>query len=227
MERILVVGSNLADREIRALMIEFGGYRCVTVGSLEEAVNLLQKDIFDLVVTELNLNGSGPEETVRRLKRVSPEMAVIALATDGEIATSADEVVRIPCPPGELARRIQPMLGKLIGMRARSRREKRRFPRYAVNLPCVIRDLRPLNTLKVEATTINISRGGVYVLTTGDWKVGSRLECVIWLPHHVFSGIGSGLHSEGKVVRVVPQENATVGLGIAIERFEFIEAPKA
>jgi CheY-like chemotaxis protein len=226
MERILVVGTNPADREVRALVVEFGGYRCVTVGSLEEALNLLQKDLFDLVVTELKLDGHSPEHIVERFKCVSPEMAVIALTQNGETVQSADEVLPIPCSHEDLVCRINRVLGKLVGVKAKTRREKRRFPRYSVNLPCSIRDLKSAEAS--EGFSINISRGGLYVVVAaGNWKVGNPVECVLQLPSSVISEAHNGIRTQGKVVRVGTDERKDITIAVAIERFEFINLASA
>src|SRR6266478_641066 len=182
MARILMVGSDGTDREVRALIVEFGGHNCATAASLEEAVNLLQKGMFDLVVTELKLSGNSPEQVIKRMK-VSPEMAVIVLTESGETVESADAVLPIPCSHEDLVRRIEHVLGKLIGSRAKYRREKRQFSRHSVNLPCLVKDLRGSQLPDGSAAhTINISRGGVYLVTLGDWKVRMQFEFVIQLP---------------------------------------------
>lgn len=223
MERILVAGNNSADREVRALIIEFGGYNCATTGSLEEAVNLLRKGFFALVVTDLKLGGNSPDHIVRCLKGVSPEVIVIALAASGETAEAANEVLPIPCSAEDLAPRIAQTLAKFARARAKSAREKRRFPRYAVNLPCLVKALRAPQGpegLEIHTMTKNISRGGLYFAAAVDWKVGIPVECVMQLPSQAFGDQPKKIRSQGKIVRTVPEEGG-IGIGASIERFEF------
>lgn len=224
MARILVVANDPADRELLAVIAELRGHACATAGSLPEGVTLLQKGLFDLVVTELSLNGASPEEIVTSLKRVSPDMAVIALAANGEISASADELLPAPCSPEELARRIERVLGKLVGLRAKYHREKRRFTRYCVSLPCSIRNLREANSSRaLDARTVNISRGGLYVVAPADWKLGAPIECVIDLITKSLRASPKALRTEGKIVRINTQEGGGIGIGATIERFEIVD----
>lgn len=224
MARILVVGSDPADREVLAFIAELRGHTCATAGSLQEGVNLLQKGLFDLAVTELTLDGASPAEIVNLLKRVSPDMAVIALAEKGETAAPADDVLAVPCSPEELTRRIERVLGKLVGLRAKYKREKRHFTRYPVSLPCSIRDLLDSNRSRtLEARTVNLSRGGLYLVAPADWKVGATIECVIALSTKTLAGTPKALRTEGKIVRVNTQEEGGIGIGATIERFEIVD----
>ena len=223
MERILVVGSNPEDREVRALTIEFRGYSCATAGSLDEAENLLQKGLFDLVVTDLKLRESSPEQVVKRLKGVCPDLAVLALTESGERPEAADEVLPIPFSPEGLFHGIDLALGKLAGLRARSRRERRRFTRYVVSLPCSIRATRSPKTEWLKTHTINMSSGGLHLVAMGEWKVGTRVECVVQLPGTSVGNGSSRIRSQGRIVRTVAQEQGGIGIGVTIESFEFID----
>lgn len=226
MARILVAGNNSADREVRALILEFGGYNCATAGSVEEAVNLLQKAFFDLVVTDLKLGGSSPEHIVRTLKAVSPEVTVIALAESGETAESADEVLPVPCSPKDLLQRITQALAKSARAKAKSIREKRRFPRYSVNLPCLVKAMRGPKTLEgagIHAMTKNVSRGGLCFVGAAEWKVGMEIEGEMQLPSGVFGDRPKGIRTQGKIVWIMPQEREGIAAGASIERFEFVD----
>ncbi|MBI4460740.1 MAG: PilZ domain-containing protein [Acidobacteria bacterium] len=228
MARILVVSSNPVDREVRALVIEFGGFSCATAGSLEEAVNLLQKAYFDLVVTDLKL-GAAPEHIVKTLKGVSPEVVVLALADGAETAASADAVVMVPCPPLDLVQHITQTLAKTARARVKTIREKRRFPRYSIGLSCLVRAMRGPRTLVehgIRALTRNISRGGLCFVGAAEWKVGMELECVIELPGGVFGDRPTAISSQGKVVWFNAQEREGSAVAASIERFEFVDLGK-
>ncbi|MBI3894504.1 MAG: PilZ domain-containing protein [Acidobacteria bacterium] len=229
MAKILVVCGNSADREVRALVLEFAGYSCATAGSVEEAGNLLQKAFFDLVVTDLKMGGYGPEHIIRTLKGASPEVVVIALAQSSESLELADEIVRVPCSPKDLVQRITQALSKSVRARARSMREKRRFPRYPVLLPCLVKTVRgrkPLEGSGIRTITRNASRGGLCFVGAGEWKVGADLECVVELPTGIFGDRPKGILSQGKTVWTKPGEREGIAVGASIDRFEFVDIEK-
>ena len=113
MAKVLIAGSDPAVRDARALVIEFGGHRCRTANSLEEALTLLQLEPFDLIVTDFKTNGSSLEAIVKKLKAAVPEAAVMVLAEPGNITVkAAAEMLVIPCPPDSLLHHIEQVLRK-------------------------------------------------------------------------------------------------------------------
>ena len=128
MAKVLIAGSDPAVRDARALVIEFGGHRCRTANSLEEALTLLQLEPFDLIVTDFKTNGSSPEAIVKRLKAAVPEAAVMVLAEPGNIIVkAAAEMLVIPCSPDSLLQHIEQVLRKAGDHRGErpSQREQR------------------------------------------------------------------------------------------------------
>ena len=135
MPKILLVGNDPAEREVRALVIEFGGHRCKTAASQKEAVKLLREESFDLVVTDFKPNGRSPAQIVKSLKGAFPEVPLMALSESGDtVIKGADEVLAIPCSPEHLLQRIERMLSRsaipdrrrparveMVAMAARSR----------------------------------------------------------------------------------------------------------
>ena len=106
MSRILLVGNDAVEREGLALVIEFAGHRCRMAGSLQEAVNLLMTDSFDLVLIYLKPNDSGSADMSKILKDASPEMAIMNLNEGADTAVEG-EVLAIPCTPEYLCYRIK------------------------------------------------------------------------------------------------------------------------
>ena len=113
MATILVAGSDFAEREGRALLIEISGHKCAMAGSLKEALELLKEDSFELAVTDLQLDGGMPAEIVSRFKGASPKTAVLAITKQSGKARGADSVLTIPCSPKELFQSIENLLGKI------------------------------------------------------------------------------------------------------------------
>ncbi len=113
MSKILLVGNNPAEREVRALVMEFGGHRCKTVASLKEAMKLLREESFDLAVTDFKPNGSSPAQVVKILKGAFPEVPLMVLSESGKtVVKEADEVLAIPCSPENLLQHIDQILNR-------------------------------------------------------------------------------------------------------------------
>lgn len=135
MAKILLVGNNPAEREVRALVMEFGGHRCKIAASLKEATKLLREESFDLVVTDFKPNGSSPAQLAKSLKRTFPEILLLALTESANtVIQEADAMVTVPCPPEKLLQRIEHVLARVAG-------PPRRTP-VSVALPALVAKAR-------------------------------------------------------------------------------------
>lgn len=101
-------------------------------------------------------------------------------------------------------------------------REQRRFRRYSVNFPCEIRPTKQSGKRMVSTTTQDVSCGGLYFSVPAEWEVGTPVEFVLHLPLKATGSKPVALRCQGKVARVVAQDEQRVGVGATIERFEFI-----
>lgn len=99
--------------------------------------------------------------------------------------------------------------------------EQRRFRRYSVNFPCQIKSAKR-TAKRVSTTTQDVSCGGLYFSVPGEWEVGASLEFVLQLPLKSMGSKPVALRCQGKVARVVEQDDERVGIGATIERFEFV-----
>lgn len=223
MAKILIAGNNARDREIFGLIAEFRGHTCATTGSLEEAVNMLQKGLFDLVLTEPGADGNDGR-ILTRLKRGYPEVAVVALTQSGAAVESADETITVPCSPEVLLSRIDRALGNVIAFRAKFRTEKRRFPRYRVELPCWVRDLSGSPWL--DGRTVDVSRNGICFLVAGELKVHASIECLIQLSSSSLRNDSKAIRGEGRIVRTVPDQGGSIAIGATIDHHGFIDLIK-
>ena len=127
MAKILLVGDDPAEREVLGLVIEFGGHHCTVAVSLEEAVQLLKREAFNLVVTDVQLDRRSSKQIVKALKAASAEVAVMVLTGSGDTdVKEADTIVAFPCPPVKLLQRIEHALRKSSDTAAKkpSQREK-------------------------------------------------------------------------------------------------------
>jgi hypothetical protein len=94
-----------------------------------------------------------------------------------------------------------------------------------VNLNCLV---KPKGARKAKdlpeqliAETTDVSSGGFFFMTSGEWKIGAELECTLRLPIKAFGGQPVEIRCRGKVARIVPQEGGRLGIGATIDHYEF------
>src|SRR5262245_22111595 len=77
--RILAVDDQRYFRELIASLLSQEGYEVRAVGSGEEAVQVLEHERFDVVVTDLVMPGMSGADLVRRIKAQDPEQDVVVV----------------------------------------------------------------------------------------------------------------------------------------------------
>lgn len=111
MARILVFSKDAREANTRALLFEFAGHRCETATCLDEAMELLCEDSFDLLITEAGLAYHDGNRIVKKMKTASPGLAVMILSKKGGIIPEdADDLLTVPCSAERLLRRIEDLL---------------------------------------------------------------------------------------------------------------------
>lgn len=93
MEKILVVDDEQSLREVLSIMLKRAGYAVTSVSDGEEAIEQLQKEIFDLVITDLRMPKVDGMEVLRAVKSASPE-TVVLIITAFATADSAVEAMK-------------------------------------------------------------------------------------------------------------------------------------
>lgn len=93
MEKILVVDDEQSLREVLSIMLKRAGYAVTSATDGEEAVELLQKEIFDLVITDLRMPKVDGLEVLKAVKSTSPE-TVVLIITAFASADSAVEAMK-------------------------------------------------------------------------------------------------------------------------------------
>ena len=93
MEKILVVDDEQGLREVLSIMLKRTGYAVTSVADGEEAVELLSKEIFDLVITDLRMPNVDGMEVLKAAKSASPETVVLVI-TAFATADSAVEAMK-------------------------------------------------------------------------------------------------------------------------------------
>jgi two-component system, NtrC family, response regulator PilR len=92
-EKILVVDDEQSLREVLSIMLKRTGYAVTSVADGEEAIELLNKDIFDLVITDLRMPRIDGMEVLKAAKSASPE-TVVLIITAFASADSAVEAMK-------------------------------------------------------------------------------------------------------------------------------------
>lgn len=112
-KKIIIVDDEEIILSCLKIELEESGYEVTIAPSGEEGLALIRKNYFDLLVTDLMMEGIGGLELLKSAKKVDPDLSVIILTGYGEVA-SAVEALRLgasdyllkPCDCSELQVRI-------------------------------------------------------------------------------------------------------------------------
>jgi DNA-binding NtrC family response regulator len=90
------------------------GFRCVTASSGEAALDALRSDSFDLMITDMVMNGIDGIELTREAKSLYPEMPVIIMTGfggtgtyDDAVSAGASGIINKPFGLKELVRKVK------------------------------------------------------------------------------------------------------------------------
>ena len=122
MEKILVVDDEQSLREVLSIMLKRAGYAVTSAIDGEDAVELLQKEIYDLVITDLRMPKVDGLEVLRAVKSASPE-TVVLIITAFASAESAVEAMK----QGAYDYLTKPFLVDEVQLIIRNALEKRRL----------------------------------------------------------------------------------------------------
>ena len=73
MEKILVVDDEQSLREVLSIMLKRAGYAVTSATDGEEAIELLHREIFDLVITDLRMPKIDGMEVLKAVKSSRPK----------------------------------------------------------------------------------------------------------------------------------------------------------
>jgi len=101
-------------------VLDYKGYKVATVFVPETAIEALATKNYDLLIANLPLGPENGLEVVKRAKKLNPEIRVILVGNDGQVAfpleayrLKIDDYVLMPCTPAELWRRVATCLGNV------------------------------------------------------------------------------------------------------------------
>jgi two-component system response regulator PilR (NtrC family) len=82
-QKILVVDDEKSMCEFLEIMLKKDGYEVATTTSGEEALDLLDKNLYSMVLTDVKMPGVNGFDVLRKTKEVSPDTVVIMITAYG------------------------------------------------------------------------------------------------------------------------------------------------
>ena len=87
---ILIVDDEKAQRDILQAILSREGYRTVAAGSGQEALGKLKQDEFDLILTDLKMQGMSGMELLEKVLHDNPGQCVIIMTAHGTIDSAVE-----------------------------------------------------------------------------------------------------------------------------------------
>jgi two-component system response regulator PilR (NtrC family) len=94
MEKILIVDDERSMRDVLSIMLERAGYDVTVATNGEEAIAQVEKELFDLVITDLKMPKAGGLDVLKAVKECSPD-SVVLIITAYASAESAVEAMKL------------------------------------------------------------------------------------------------------------------------------------
>ncbi|MGW8271855.1 MAG: sigma-54-dependent transcriptional regulator [Thermodesulfovibrionales bacterium] len=94
MEKILIIEDEKGMNEVLRILLEGEGYEVSTALDGSQGVELVRKDIYDLVITDIRMPGVDGFSVLRTVKDISPETIVIMITAFGT-TESAIEAMKL------------------------------------------------------------------------------------------------------------------------------------
>jgi two-component system response regulator PilR (NtrC family) len=90
--RILVVDDERSMREMLCILLEREGYEAVEAKNADDALQLFETSLFDLVISDIQMPGQNGIELLARIKKLAPEVPVLMITA---FATAEQAVAAI------------------------------------------------------------------------------------------------------------------------------------
>lgn len=100
--------------------------------------------------------------------------------------------------------------------------DQRRFRRYGVRLPCRVRPTasgRSAVIPELDAETLDVSRGGLFLLASAALPVGTDIEFELDLPTRIKRRRAT-IRCQGTITRVVTKGGGRIGIAATIDHFK-------
>jgi CheY-like chemotaxis protein len=124
---ILCVDDNEQELSVLKFMLATNGYRVVSAGSGQEAIEIFSETPVDLVLTDYAMPQMSGSQLVERLKQIAVHVPMILLGDPqrmgGEMHAADALLAKKNCSPQELLERIKIMSARKRGPRKGSQRQ--------------------------------------------------------------------------------------------------------
>lgn len=85
---ILLADDEREIRESLTMVLKDEGYRCVSVADGQEALNALEKDEYDILITDINMPRVGGMEVLDEAVKISPQTLVVLITAYASVETA-------------------------------------------------------------------------------------------------------------------------------------------
>ncbi len=174
---LLIVDDEPPARLTLSLFLKRAGYRVDEAGETREAVQKLQQKPYDLVITDLRMEGEGGIEVVKAAQQVRPSPEVIILTAYGSISSAVEAIkcgafdyLEKPFEPDEMLFAVQKALERKRLLKIRSSWDQI-WQRYGIEAIVV-------KSPKMQAileTAFQVARSDATVLIQGESGTGKEL----------------------------------------------------
>src|SRR5207247_1665437 len=92
MRRILVIDDEKSMRELLTHLLKRAGHRVNAAESGEKGIELFDKDVYDLVISDVSMPGMSGLDVLRKVRDSSPETPVVLITAYGSKETAIEAV---------------------------------------------------------------------------------------------------------------------------------------
>jgi DNA-binding NtrC family response regulator len=176
--KVLVVDDEAGMRKSLAIMLRRDGYAVSEASGGTEAVEQLGREVFDLIVADLNMDDLSGLEVLRHVRQTSPDLEVILMTAFGTIE-SAVEAMKL----GAFDFITKPFQAEEILLRVRNAVEKRKLRSEVHRLRAEVQNASGLDRIvgvsegirRLLANVPRIGQTDSTVLITGESGTGKEL----------------------------------------------------
>ncbi len=90
MDPILIVDDEQSMREFLSIMLEKEGYSVKTAHSAKEALRMIEKEIFALVISDIKMPGMDGIQLLAEIRKISPDTQVLMITAFGSTDTAVE-----------------------------------------------------------------------------------------------------------------------------------------